>query len=60
MFWGVLGHNIDEEPEARVKSAKQEEGPAVICDLEESEPASATPVKVCFIKFNQVNMDAIF
>lgn len=57
---GVLGHNVNEEREARVGSTKQEEGPTITWDLEEHGPASTTSVKLCFVKFNQVNTGAIF
>lgn len=59
MILGVLGHSIDEEPEARLRSASQGEGPAVIWDLEEEGPAFTMSVEACFIKFKHVNVGMI-
>lgn len=58
MHFGVLGHSIHKEPEARVRSAHRRRD-QLSEDLEEDRPACAMSV-VCFIKFSQVNTDTIF
>lgn len=55
---GSLGHNIHKEPEVRVRSAHRSKD-QLFEVLEEDRSACAMSM-LCFIKFNQVNMDTIF
>lgn len=58
MHFRVLGHNIHKQPEASVRSASRRND-QVSEDLGEDGWACAMSV-VCFVKFNQVNMDTMF